>query len=233
MTVSWKKNGVMAAVLVNSLQLAVSAVFAQEGGQAPPGVAGGGQPGASAGSAGMEDEEKIFRDGVNKAEKHGGHSREYIDSLVQLGMHYNRQRRFADATKTLSKALTIIDAGTIKPTPEKDKRPEKVVETRSGNGASGTVGIHVIKTPMPYEETMAELLPQLIDAEIGTNKLKAAEVHVKRLIAVPAPNSLRHKMNLMFACNRYSEILRKENRIKEADDYQARANAINNSFTGL
>lgn len=191
-----------------------------------PGASGGSSPGSS----GMDDTEAEHLSIVRQSEKKGKTSRDYIGSLLGLGMHYNRHERFAQAARTLRQALSIIDAGALKPTPDKDRKPERIVEQHH---PGGVVSAQVIRTPMPYEETLQELLPQLITAEIGANELAPAEAHIKRLIALAGPNEVADKLALMSAYSQYAELRRKQHRDKEAEQFQRKADEISRSFKPL
>jgi hypothetical protein len=198
--------------------------FAQND-QAPEGAAAG----SSAGSAGIDDnDDKPFTNAVRKAALKGHHSSEYIDSLVELGMHYNRQGHAVDATKVLSQALSIIDSGAMKPAPA-NRRPDSITVEQKGEVTSGRVN----RTPTPYEDTLSNLLPALVEAEISAGQLKQAETHVKRLIHTPAHDQVSGKVNLMSAYRRYAEILRKQHRTAQANEYDKKADDINHSFKGL
>lgn len=197
--------------------------FAQDG---EPGVVAG----SSAGSEGMPDTEQMYASIVQKSLRKGKTSKEYIGSLLGLGMHYNRCNRFQDASKTLKQALAIIDGGAMKPAPTAERKPEKIVEQQHSNG---TVSAQVIRTPYPYEEMLQELLPQLVTAELGANELAVAEVHIKRLIAIKGANPVADKLSLMSAYASYTELMRKRNRPKEAELYQRKVDEINSSFKPL
>lgn len=190
-----------------------------------PGVAAG----SSQGSSGMPDTGAEYLKLVKQAEHKGKTSREYIGSLIGLGMHYNRQEQFPQAIKALRQALSIIDAGAIKPAPTNERVPEKIIEHHQGE----TVSAEVVRTPYPYEETMQELLPQLITAEMGANDLAAAERHIKRLIGIKGPNDVADKMSLINAYTQYAELMRKLKRPGEAEAYQKKADEINASFIPL
>ncbi len=191
----------------------------------------GGMPGASSeGSEGMPDTESFYSTSVAKALKKGRHSLDYISSLLALGMHYNRSGKFAQASRTLRNALAIVDAGALKPTPPSARRPEKIIETNHGDG---TVSAEIVRVPMPYEETLQELLPQLISAELEANELNIVEAHIKRLIALQGANQVTDQLALMSAYTSYSQLMRKRHRNKEADEYQRKADQINASFKPL
>src|SRR5579885_2341772 len=169
----------------------------------------GGVAGSSSGSPGLPDTEAEYIGMVQRAVKKGKTSVEYINALIALAMHYNRQNRFQDASKTLNQALSIVDGGALKPTPANERKPEKIVEQQHGDG---TVSAEVVRTPMPYEETVQGLLQQLVTAEIGSNQLASAEKHLKRLINLKAGNEVADKVSLMSAYMQYSELLRKLHR---------------------
>lgn len=192
------------------------------------------QPGVSEGSVegspGMEDTEAVYSSMVRAAARKGKTSREYIGSLLGLGMHYNRANRFRDASRTLRQALQIIDSGALKPAPTAERKPEKIIERHHPNGV---VSAEVVRTPYPYEEMMQELLPQLITAELGANELTIVEGHIKRLIALKGPNGVADKLSLMSAYAGYAELMRKRNRPKEAAIYDRKVDDINKSFKPL
>jgi hypothetical protein len=218
----------LASVSLAVLLTVFSSAHAQEGtSDGSP----GGTPGCSSeGSEGMPDTESVYSTNVAKALKKGKNSLEHISSLLALGMHYNRNGKFAQASKTLRNALAIVDAGALKPTPPSARRPEKVIETNHGDG---TVSAQVVRVPMPYEETLQELLPQLISAELEANELNIVEPHIRRLIALQGPNQVADKLALMSAYSSYSQLMRKRQRNKEADEYQRKADQINASFKPL
>ncbi|HEY9713463.1 MAG TPA: hypothetical protein V6C72_08325 [Chroococcales cyanobacterium] len=190
----------------------------------------GASSGSSPGSAGMEERESAFLSELKRAERSGRRSQAYIGSLLRLGMYYNRQNQFSKATGSLSQALSLIDSGALHPTPAKDIRPERVIEKA---GPGGTVSATVVRTPMPYEEVLQDLLPQLVTAEIGCNLLASAEKHIKRLIALQGTNPVTAKLNLMTAYTQYAELLHKQHRDKEARVYEKKAQEINSSFKPL
>lgn len=210
--------------------LSGQASFAQVEGGGEPGASAGGSPGVSSpGSAGMPDEPAIYEREVRKAAKKGKRSLEYIGSLLALGMHYNRSRNFTKASATLNQALAIIDAGALKPTALKDRTPDKIIEHQG----EGTVSAEIVHKPLPYEETLQELLPQLVTAEIGANQLAPAEIHLKRQIKLSSSNPVADKLSLMSAYSQYAELMRKLHRNKEAAEYQRKADKINSSFIPL
>lgn len=207
-----------------------NASFAQGTTEGAPGVSSGGSTaGSSSGSAGMPDEPAVYERSVRNAAKKGKTSRQYIESLVALGMMYNRLQNYAKAASNLNQALTIVDSGALKPTAAKDRKPDTTVEKQG----QGTVSIEITHTPMPYEETLQGLLPQLATAEIGANQLAAAEIHLKRLMKMSTLNPVADKVSLMYAYSQYAEVLRKLHRNKEAAEYQSKADKINSSFIGL
>ena len=229
------RHFMQAALCCTSLVFVISgtaAMVAQNNDDQPqwqdgaPGAVGGSSPGSS----GMEESESGHKRAVEKAKKKGLTSREYIGSLLALGMFYNREERFVDASKTLRQSLSIIDAGAMKPTPDKDRKPEKVIEKQH---PGGVVSAEVVRTPMPYEETLQELLPQLVTAEIGAKELKQAEMHIKRLLALKGPNVVADKLAQISAYSQYAELMRKLGRVKEAAEYQRKADEINASFKPL
>lgn len=204
-------------------------VFAQEG---EPGVSGGVSSGSSAGSAGMPDVPEFYEKEVARAARKGKRSQAYIGSLIALGMHYNRAGRYEKASSTLNQALAIIDSGALKPMPAKARIPDRIVETRTGD----TVSAQNIHQPLPYEETLQELWPQLATAEVGANQLAAAEIHIKRWIKFNTSSSVNpvaDKLGMMSAYSQYAELLRRTHRSKEAKEYQRKADEINSSFVPL
>lgn len=199
-------------------------------GSAPDSANQPGVSGSSPGSEGMPDTDAIYQAAVAKSAKKGKTSIGYINSLIGLGMHYNRVNRFSDAARVLRQALQIIDAGAMKPAPNSVRKPEKVIETHESNG---TVSATVERTPYPYEETMQELLPQLASAELSSNQLDFAEQHLNRLIKIKGPNGVADKVTLMSAYSTYAELMRRKHRPKDAAMYQRKADEINASFKPL
>lgn len=203
---------------------------ADEGGIA--GTPGGGEPGAAAsspGSEGLPDTDQQYLKEVNQARKKGLKSRAYIGSLIGLGMHYNRQGKYALAQKTLSQALAIIDGGALKPTKGSvAEKPPTVTEH-----GDGTVSATINKPAAPYEETLEQLLPALVEADTLSNHLSEGEVHVKRLINMAQTERIVRVPNLMFAYNQYSALLTKMHRNKEAAHYKREAEKINSTIRGL
>ena len=61
----------------------------------------------------MPDTDAVYLKLVSKAAKSGLKSQLYIGSLIDLGMHYNRAGKSAQACATLTKALAIVDAGAL------------------------------------------------------------------------------------------------------------------------
>jgi hypothetical protein len=218
-----------AALLLFVLLLCHAGVRADE--QMVSGAGSNGEPGVSSpGSPGMAENEAAFLAEVRKAEKKGKSSQAYIGSLLALGMHYNRVGRFADAVRVMRQALAIVDGGALKPTPAAKRVPERTVVKEHNNGV---VSAEVVRQPLPYEEILEELLPQLVSAEISAGDLRSAELHVKRLISFAGSNEVRGKLNLISAYSSYAEICRKQHRQKEADMYQRKADEINRSFKPL
>ncbi len=189
-----------------------------------------GVSGSVPGSEGMPDTDAVYQAAVAKSAKKGKTSAAYVGSLIALGMHYNRVNRPIDASRVLKQALQIIDAGALKPAPNAIRKPEKIVET-SGN--DGTVSAKVERTPYPYEETLQELLPQLVSAELSSNQLAFAEQHLNRLIKLKGPNDVADKVSLISAYSSYAELMRRRHRPKEAAAYQRKADEINASFKPL
>ena len=215
-----------ALLFITMIAASVAPSFSQD---EEPGVVPGVSEAVS-GSEGMPDTEQVYSAIVKKSLRKGRNSKEYIGSLLGLGMHYNRANRFQDASRTLKQALAIIDGGAMKPSPTKERTPEKIIERHH---PGGVVSAEVVRTPYPYEEMMQELLPQLITAELGANELTIAEVHIKRLIATKGPNGVADKLGLMSAYASYAELMRKRKRPKEAEIYQRKVDEINSSFTPL
>lgn len=219
-------NKAVLSFCLSALIAAVSLCQAASAQEGEPGVVAG----SSAGFEGMPDTEQMYMSIVKKNLQKGKTSKEYIGSLLGLGMHYNRSNRFQDASKTLKQALAIIDGGALKPAPTAERKPEKIVEQHHSNG---TVSAQVVRTPYPYEEMLQELLPQLVTAELGANELTPAEAHIKRLIAIKGANPVADKLSLMSAYASYAELMRKRNRPKEAEMYQRKVDEINSSFKPL
>jgi hypothetical protein len=217
-------------ILIAAFSADTGSCFAQN--DEPDAVPGVSEPaGVSvSGSEGMPDTEQVYAAFVKKGLRKGRNSKEYIGSLLGLGMHYNRANRFQDASKTLKQALAIIDGGAMKPSPTAERKPEKIIERQH---PGGVVSAEVVRTPYPYEEMMQELLPQLISAELGANELTNAEVHIKRLLAVKGANEVSDKLALMSAYASYAELMRKRKRPKEAEMYQRKVDEINSSFKPL
>lgn len=185
--------------------------------------------GSSPGAAGMPDSESFYLRQLKQAQKKGLQSRDYIGSLIDLGMHYNRQGRYVDAQKSLARALAIIDGGAL--TPTKGSVEEKAPTVT--HHENGTVSATVNKPEAPYEETLEQLLPALVEADIESNHLTAGEVHVKKLIALAQNNRIHKVPNLMFAYNQYSKLLQKQHRNVEAAKYKQEADKINSTIRGL
>jgi hypothetical protein len=78
-----------------------------------------------------------------------------------------------------------------------------------------------------------QILPPLVEAEIGCKHLHPAEVHVKSLIGLARSNCIHQFPQLMFALNQYSRILAMSHREVEASRYKAEADKINSSIKGL
>lgn len=202
---------------------------AQEQGADSSSDSGGVSGSSSPGFEGAADIEGPYLNRVRSSAKKGMFSVQHMQDLIGLGMHYNRTGRFADASKTLKQALKIHDV-TLKPTPPSVRRPERTIEKDHGDG---TVSAEVVRVPMPYEETLQELLPQLISAELEANELTIVESHIKRLIALKGQNPVADKLSLMSAYSSYSQLMRKLHRPKEAEYYQRKADEINSSFKPL
>lgn len=193
-----------------------------------PGSAGGGMPGSSDGFPGLPDTDARFQKELRDAAKKGKRSEAYIGSLLELGMHYNRQNRFASAERVLTEALAIVDGGAIKNV----KKPLNVSAIKETVHPDGTVSAQNLNPPSAYEQLMENLLPALIAAEIQTGHLSAAEIYAKRTIAFLSGNP-GGKPGLMSAYWQYAEILRKQKRYKEAAAYKKKGDTINASFIGL
>lgn len=185
--------------------------------------------GSSSGSPGMPDEPALLERDVRLAAKGGKRSKEYIGSLITLGMYYNRNNQFVKATATLNEALRVIDSGALKPTPAENRTADKIIQQASKD----TVSAQVVHKPLPYEETLQQLLPALATAQIGANRLAQAEATIKRLLKVTTTNPVADKVTLMSAYAQYSETLRKLGRNKEADEYLRKSQEISKSFIGL
>jgi len=213
-------------------------VLAQGRGEVPPetqdmpGSSGSieGEAGCSSpGSEGMPDTDSQYLKLVTKAAKSGLRSQLYIGSLIDLGMHYNRVGKYAQACTALTKALTIVDSGALKPTPQAKRVPDKIIEHKG----DGTVSAEVIHQPLPYEETLEALFPPLVESEIATNKFAIAEIHIKRQMKLATANGVTGKINLMSAYGQYANLLNKMKRPREAAIYQKKADDINATFKGL
>ncbi|MBI2811445.1 MAG: hypothetical protein HYX67_11545 [Candidatus Melainabacteria bacterium] len=178
----------------------------------------------------MPDTDSVYQAEVAKSAKKGKRSMSYIGSLIALGMHYNRVNRFSDAAKALQQALQIIDAGALKPAQNGERKPEKIVESHESNDV---VSAQVVRTSYPYEETLQELLPQLVAAELGTNELDLAERNLQRLLKLKGANQVADKLSLISAYSSYAEIMRRRHRPKEAAMYQKKVDEINGSFKPL
>lgn len=215
------------------LLFAAASTPAQTPSQDPPGVSQdgpGGEPGCSSpGSEGMPDTDAVYLGLVKKAEKSGLKSQLYIGSLIDLGMHYNRIGKSAQAYGALLKALSIVDSGALKPRPAAQRKPDKIVE----HHGDGVVGAEIVHQPQPYEETLEALFPPLVDAEIATGNYAQAEIHLKRQISLATANGVSGQVNLMGAYMQYANLCNKTNRKKEAALYQKKADIINKSFIPL
>ncbi len=229
------KTTLSALSLIALTIYAASPVYSQRAPapEGPPGVSSespGGEPGCSSpGSEGMPDTDAVYLGLVKKAEKSGLKSQLYIGSLIDLGMHYNRLGKFAQAQSVLFKALGIIDAGALKPTPVSQRKPDKIIE----HHGDGVVSAEVIHQSLPYEETLEALFPPLVDSEIATGKYSLAEIHIKRQINLATANGVSGQINLMTAYQQYANLLKKTSRLREAAIYQKKADDINASFIGL
>ena len=185
---------------------------------------------SSPGSEGMPDTDSVYQAAVVKSAKQGKRSLPYVQSLMALGMHYNRVNKFADASKALKQALLLIDAGALKPAPNAERKPERIIEKHESNNV---VSAQIVRTPYPYEETLQELLPQLVTAELGTNELDLAESNLKRLLKIKGANPVADKLSLMSVYSSYAEIMRRRHRPKDAAMYQKKVDEINASFKPL
>lgn len=187
------------------------------------------QGGSSPGSPGMDEEgEPAFQRIVQQAKKHGLQSAQYAGALTELGLYYNRCARYRDAVRVLKQALQIVDSGALKPTPPFKEKPP-LVQHHPG----GVVSATNVNPPTPYEDLISNLLPALFSAETETANYKDAELHIKRLIQLRAPNDVAHKLNLMQAYSSYATLLRKLGRTAEAKRYEQMADEINKSFRPL
>jgi len=231
-----------AAVLAGAVFSSLNFSLAQNGG-APdqpggvPGSSSGSSSGSSAGSSGssspgsegMADTDAQYLKETRQALKKGINSRDYIGSLIGLGMHYNRTGKANDARMALLKALTIIDGGALKPTKGSVKEQAPTVVDHG----DGTVSATINKPPSPYEETLEQLLPALVEAETQSNHLTEGEVHIKRFITMAQTERIQRVPNLMFAYTQYSALLTKMHRTKEAAHYKQEADKINSTIRGL
>lgn len=197
-----------------------------------------GQPGASSpGSMGMEEQgEPAFKAPVAAARrKFGERSKEYVCSLLDLGMYYNRHQRYADGLKVLSASLTLADTGVLskmvpKAVPTKKPAPPPQPVT----SPDGTVVSIDAGPGQPADvQFLQGLLPALIEAETHQRLYGPAETHIKRLIAICRAGGVADKVALMGAYSQYAELLRKTNRKVEAAKMQKQADVINSSFVGL
>jgi hypothetical protein len=190
-----------------------------------PGSAGGS---SSSGSAAMPDTNLFYLSEVIKAKKHGLKSPEYIGSLIWLGMHYNRCGQYLNAEHALTRALSIVDAGALKPSTG-SREEHQIVEKHD----DGTVSATVVRPPAPYEEALEQLLPALVTAEIETRHFDPCETHVKRLIALAQNGKIAKVPYLMSAYWQYASLLRAQHRDREAQIFQEKGDAINSSIKGL
>ena len=90
-----------------------------------------------------------------------------------------------------------------------------------------------IKPAAPYEETLEQLLPAIVEADLHSNHLQEGETHVKRWIEMARTNRIHRVPALIMAYNQYSAILTKLHRNKEADHYKQEADKINKSIIPL
>ncbi len=218
------------AIVIGSLVLCGSNISTALAQVSENQVEGGASGVSSAGSEGMPDTDSVYKADVAKSAKKGKRSVAYIASLIALGMHYNRANRFLEAGKALKQALQIIDAGALKPAPNVERKPEKLVERHEANNI---VSAQVVRTSYPYEETLQELLPQLVTAELGTNELVLAEGNLQRLLKLKGPNQVADKLSQISAYSSYAEIMRRRHRPKDAAIYQKKVDEINGSFKPL
>lgn len=225
-------------LLTLAITLLIQPAYAQGRGEAPPAAADvpgtsesiEGEAGCSSpGSEGMPDTDAMYLKLVGQAAKFGLKSQRYIGSLIDLGMHYNRVGKYAQACSALTKALTIVDSGALKPTPTAKRVPDKIIE----HHGDGTVSAEVVHQPLPYEETLEALFPPLVESEIATNRFAIAEIHIKRQIGLATENGVSGKINLMSAYGQYAVLLKKMKRYREAANYQKKADDINATFKGL
>lgn len=209
-----------------------STCFAQTPVQEP-----GGQPGVvSPGSPGMEElGEPAFLAPANTArQKYGEKSVQYMRSLLDLGMYYNRHDRSSDAVRVLTKSLALADSGLLarlapKAVPGKIASKPKV--TISADGA--TVSVENNDPQAADTQFLEGLLPALAEAEMNIKMYPAAEVHLRRLIGVAQSGRVEDKVTLMSAYWQYAELMRRTNRKAQAQEYQKKGDAINNSFVPL
>ena len=227
-------------LLTIAFTLLVHPAFAQGRGVMPPGAQAvpgtseviEGEPGCSSyspGSEGMPETDAIYLKQVSNATKSGLKSQLYIGSLIDLGMHYNRVGKSAQACATLTKALAIVDAGALQPTPPSKRVPDKIIEHHGDN----VVSAQVVHQALPYEETLEALFPPLVDSEIATNKFASAETHIKRQIKLATANGVTGQLNLMCAYAQYASLCKKMKRTSEAAMYQKKSDDINATFKGL
>lgn len=157
-------------------------------------------------------------------------------ALLDLGMFYNRQQRYAEAAKVLTESLAMADAGLLaklapKTVPSKPPPPPKTFVSPDGT----VVGVEN-SDPQPRDVQFLEgVLPALVEAEMASKKYVPAEAHVKRLIAVAqkGKGSVADKVALMGAYFQYAELLKRTGRAKEAALYKKKADDINASFIPL
>jgi tetratricopeptide (TPR) repeat protein len=214
------------------LALMAASNIAQAMAQSADGSQGGsqqsdGSPGVSSpGSPGMEEEgEPAFKRELQKAKVHGLKSKEYAGALQDIGMFYNRQGRFTEANKALTEALAILDGNPAllrdTPRPNVPKRPDP----------PGVVSYEAEQTPLAYQ-VMSNLLPQLVTARTGAKQYASAEKVLQRWLKIAeAPQN--PVWDKMFAYTQYAELLRKMGRLKDAQTYEQKAQAINSTIKGL
>ncbi len=191
---------------------------------------GAGGSGSIPGSQGQPDTDAFYRAELEKSKKKGLRTIAYVNGLLNLGMHYNRVNKFADASRVLQEAIALVDSGVIKPSSKETLAKQSTMTVHEGNGVSSAT---INAVPKPYEELMQNLLPALISAESGSAQYKQAEIHIKRLIALASTDPVSAKLNLMSAYRQYAEVLRKTHRTAEAKVYEQKADTINKSFKPL
>lgn len=185
---------------------------------------------------GMDEQgEPAFKAPVDSARKRfGERSKEYMCSLLDLGMYYNRRQRYADALKVLTASLNLADSGVLSKLTPKAVPPQKPAPPQPVTSADGGVVSIAAGPEQPADlQFLQGLLPALIEAEIHQKSYVPAEAHLKRLIAVCHAGGVSDKVALIGAYAQYAELLRKTNRKAEAAKMQKKSDDINSSFVGL